>query len=76
LELKKDHNIEDDLGAPLEIRWIRLSQLFYSIAVLVLVLLEQLTWTTYLLLFAVMAGILAFRLFLALQEKTAGTSGH
>ena len=69
LELKKDHNIEDDLGAPLEIRWIRLSQLFYSIAVLVLLLLEQLTWTTYLLLFAVMAGILAFRLFLALQEK-------
>lgn len=70
VELRNDKRIEDDLGAPLKTRWIRLSQLFYSTAVLMLLLLEKLSNTTCFLLFAVMAGILAFRLFLALQGKT------
>lgn len=68
--LKNDQNLKDDLGVHLKIRWIRLSQLFYTIAALMLLLLEKLTGTTCLLLFAVMAGILAFRLFLELQKKT------
>jgi len=69
LELKKDHNIEDDLGAPLETQWIRLSQLFYNTAVLMLLLLDQLTPTTCFLLFAVILGVLAFRVFMALRGK-------
>lgn len=73
MELKKDLNIEDDQRAPLKTRWIRLSQLFYITALLVLLMLEKLTKTTSLLLFAVMAGILLFRVFMELRGKITGT---
>lgn len=67
--LEKDRAIEDDLGKPLEKRWIRLSNFFYVIAVLILLLFENISMSTSILLFSVMAGVTAFRIFHKIMGK-------
>lgn len=57
--LKREQNIEDDLGKPLESRWIRLTLLFYVIAVLMLLLLENISLMSFVILYSVLAGVTA-----------------
>lgn len=67
--LEKDRDIKDDLGEPLETRWIRLSNFFYVIVVLMLLLFENISLSSCILLFSVMTGVTAFRIFQAIMGK-------